>query len=558
MAAINPVLRTSVPNRRRRVRHKIQTPAYATLNSEPKSAMLDLYEIVDISEEGIAIQCPLPLEADQELKLCLDLADCPDQIFTTGKVIWSNQSGRAGLHFLELPPSSLFRLREWLFMNAMAGVANADDAARAGVMAHHVPPRPSYTDTLAAVSAVQREVEALGADLGAALQLIATRAQSLVRASGAAIALSTGEADCMECRASAGEDAPPVGARLQVGSGFSGECVKTGEALRCDDTEADVLVDRETCRVLGIRSILAVPVRIGQKSVGIIEAFSREPRTFSENDTRVLQRLSETVLEALNRAARAENLPELRAEPEPDPFAPTPGSVLFAANPDDELSGQKKNAGGISLPRAHLILLVAFAITISLSLGYLMAPTIQAKLQQRGRVQLPTVLASSAPPTSEAPAALPSSASLENFNFQQLRDMAEKGDPAAENAVALRYFQGDENAGIKQDEKQAVHWFLLAAEHGNVAAQAKLGFLYWDGHRGLPKDLNKSYLWTMIALGRSDSPKDPALINSKTLTQFLRTQMTREQSTAIEHEAQQWLQQHSSSGKPSGLLAAKP
>ena len=97
---------------------------------------------------------------------------------------------------------------------------------------------------------MQREVEALGADLAGALQLIAGRAQTLVRASGAAIALATADPNFMDCRASAGPGAPPVGARLQVGSGFSGECVKTGRLLRCDDTDLDSRVDAESCRAL--------------------------------------------------------------------------------------------------------------------------------------------------------------------------------------------------------------------------------------------------------------------------------------------------------------------
>ena len=167
-------------------------------------------------------------------------------------------------------------------------------------------PRPDYTDTLSAVTAVQREVEALGADLSGALQLIASRAQTLVRASGAAIALSTANPDTMDCHASAGPGAPPVGARLQVGSGFSGECVKTGRLLRCDDTGLDSRVDRESCQALEIRSILAVPVHVGEKAIGILDVFSEQPNAFSEGDSRALQRLAETVLAAVNRAARAE------------------------------------------------------------------------------------------------------------------------------------------------------------------------------------------------------------------------------------------------------------
>ena len=113
------------------------------------------------------------------------------------------------------------RLREWLFVNVMAGVANGDAEVAAFVGSRDVaPPRPNYTDTLAAVTAVQRQVEALGSDLAGALQLIAGRAQTLVRASGAAIALADADPDFMVCRASSGADAPPVGARLAGGFRF--------------------------------------------------------------------------------------------------------------------------------------------------------------------------------------------------------------------------------------------------------------------------------------------------------------------------------------------------
>jgi len=543
MAAISSLHR-GLSNRRRRVRHKIQTPAYATFTSESQGAMLDLHEIVDISEDGAAIQCHSPLEVNTRVNLCLDLADCAQHLYTTGQVVWSNSSGRAGLHFTELSPESVSRLREWLFVNVMAGVANGEtEIAPAG--SRIGAPRPDYTDTLAAVTAVQRQVEALGPDLAAALQLISDRAQTLVRASGAAIALANGDPNFMICRASSGPDAPPVGAPLQVGSGFSGECVKTGTLLRCDDTEVDPRVDRETCRALGLRSILAVPVRVGEKSIGIVEVFSGQPNTFSENDSQVLQRLAETVLAAVNRAARAEDLPPLVA-PKPAPrFAPAPGSVLFASAPDPEkkMESSEEKLSGISLPRSHLIILVCAAAAIFLVLGDASAPWIQSKLQGRGRSPMETVLASSPPPKSEgASPAAASSPSIETASFEQLRLMAEKGDPAAENALGLRYFQGDENNGIGRDEKEAFGWFRRAAEHGSLPAQAKLGRLFWGG-RGVPKDLNEAYFWTVLARARGDK-------DSNDLVPVLANGMTDSQTAAIEQKADLWLRQQMPKWKP--------
>src|SRR5207245_8238938 len=101
---------------------------------------------------------------------------------------------------------------------------------------------------------------------------------------GAAVALAEDDPGFMVCKASAGNDAPPIGARLQVGSGFSGECVKSGSVLRCDDAETDTRVDQETCRALGIRSILAVPISRDEKSIGLIETFAPLPNAFTEGD----------------------------------------------------------------------------------------------------------------------------------------------------------------------------------------------------------------------------------------------------------------------------------
>jgi TPR repeat protein len=569
MAAITSKLPNAAPNRRRRVRHKIQTPAYASFTAELKGAMLDLHEIVDISEEGIAIQCHEPLEADKQLNLCLDLADCPDHIYTTGQVVWSNDSGRAGLRFSELSSDSLARLREWLFVNVMAGVANSEvDLSVLAVPRDHAAPQPNYSDTLAGVTAVRRQVEALGADLGGALQLIATRARSLVRASGAAIALADADPNFMVCRASSGDDAPPVGARLQVGSGFSGECVKRGVLLRCDDAELDTRVDRESCRALGIRSILAAPVRVGDKSVGLIEAFSAQPNAFLETDGEVFERLADLVLDAANRAASSENLPPLGPAPIPR-FAASPGSVLFAAADDAEKKEQKsdeKDPPGISLPRSYLVILVCAAATITFILGWGLAPwiqssalpwiqnTIQNKIHAREHTQLATVLASSQPPKSDTQKsdttpANPHAPAFETATLEQLRQMAEKGDPAAENALGLRYAAGQD---VKLNEGEAVRWFTKAAEQGYVPAQSKLGSLYYSG-RGVPEDANRAYFWMVVARFSGDEA-------SKTLAPFVRARLTRSQITSIELDADRWLQEHHTAPAPkpaAGQLRAK-
>jgi putative methionine-R-sulfoxide reductase with GAF domain len=523
------------------VRQKVHVPAYASVGHALPGELQDLHEILDMSECGVALQCSLPLAIDQSVELSLDLAEATGQIFTTARVAWLDSAGRVGLGFSPLAQSAVRRLREWLFLNALAATANAESLGSALDDGESFVLRQNYTDILTAASAVQREAESLGSDLKAALALIAFRARSLLRASGAAIALEGQDAGTMICRASAGDGAPPSGMSLQVGSGFSGECVRTGKLLRCNDTESDERVDRQSCRALGIRSMLAAPVIMGEKVIGLLEVFSAQPNAFRDNDSAVLQRFAETILAAVTRAVRVHD-PSAAPAVTAKPFSPSPGSVLFAYPPDEkaeveDASRPQDNVGGIRLPRAHLFLLIAAAATIALALGFILAPWIQEKLQARARSGEQTVLASSKPPVKSSSSVV----SADSASFVQLRELALRNDPAAENALGLLYAQGDEKQAVRQDETEAARWFLKAAEQGNVPAQSKLGSLYLSG-RGVPQDSNQAYFWTVLARASGDDA-------SKVLAPFIAARLTRAQRTAIEQQADQWLQRHESSTK---------
>jgi putative methionine-R-sulfoxide reductase with GAF domain len=552
MSATVQASRPASLNRRRRVRQKVHAPAYASFRGASRSEMLNLYEVLDISEVGVSLQCPSPLEMNQQVELSLDLAEASEQISASARVIWSDSTGRVGLSLPPLTNSAQHRLQEWLFLNAMAAAANAASPADLSpTTPEHSVLRPNYTDTLTAASAVQREAESLGSDLEALLALVASRSQSLLRASGAAIALAGKDAGTMICRASAGPSAPPLGATLQVGSGFSGECVRTGKMLRCDDAETDERVDRESCHDLGIRSMLAAPLRLRERVVGLLEVFSSEPNAFGENDSSVVQRFAETIVAAVDRAVRV-HVASVSPPAPSKPSTPTNGSFLFAREPEvktgkdktEKDKTEKKDAsvdadevGGIRLPRAHLYLLVCVAAFIFLALGYILAPWIQEKLQARERSGEHTVLASSRPPQQTTP--ILAGSAIETATLEQLRQRASLGDPAAESALGLRYASGE---GVKQDDKEAAVWFTKAAENGNVKAQVALATRYWVG-RGVTPSLSQAYFW--IVLARAAGDKD-----SKSFAEILAARLTRAQATAIEQKAEIWYEQHESQTKP--------
>ena len=153
-----------------------------------------------------------------------------------------------------------------------------------------------------------------GLDRSAALQLISQRAQVLTRSTGAAIAL--GHKESMICLASVGANAPMLGSRLDVSTGFSGECVRTAKPQRCDNSDSDSRVDGETCRQLGVRSMLAAPIMFAGEVVGVLEAFSSERFAFHDADLVVLENLAETILE-IRSSFKAVPAPNLLLKLEP-------------------------------------------------------------------------------------------------------------------------------------------------------------------------------------------------------------------------------------------------
>jgi len=177
------------------------------------------------------------------------------------------------------------RLLAFAYLQAQKGQREATEELRKGA------------DILSAVLAAQNQIAAAHFDLEQSLEFIAEGARRLTGAGGAAIALREGRK--VVCRGRSGLIAPDLGARLNPDSGISGECLTSGEVQLCDDTEHDPRVDVWVCRNLGMRSILAVPLRRQQDVLGIIVAFSGWAGVFGERDIRALKLLASLVIEAL-------------------------------------------------------------------------------------------------------------------------------------------------------------------------------------------------------------------------------------------------------------------
>jgi len=97
--------------------------------------------------------------------------------------------------------------------------------------------------------------------------------------------------------------------------------------LRCNNAESDPRVNLETCRALGIASIVVLPlVRSTGEVRGLFELFSDHPYAFEERDLVALERMAELTLTALDLAEqrqKSESAPAPRQEAE-KPAEPSP------------------------------------------------------------------------------------------------------------------------------------------------------------------------------------------------------------------------------------------
>jgi len=135
------------------------------------------------------------------------------------------------------------------------------------------------------------------------LTFLAERAQYITGASGAAIAVV--EDGGVFCRARSGFTAPAVDVPLQTSSSsLTGECLRTGETLYCQSVETDERVDVESCRQLGIESILVLPLFQQHKIAGLFEIFSTQSAAFEERDINALKRIGAMAQKALEGSLR--------------------------------------------------------------------------------------------------------------------------------------------------------------------------------------------------------------------------------------------------------------
>jgi TonB family protein len=289
-----------------------------TVNLDNKDAGL----MVDISAAGMAVQALAHMQQGATTSLQFELPDTATRIEASGTVAWvDTTSGRAGICFQTLPDVSAACLKRWLGGGQASPQPRAASARPAPATSTLLGPESKVAE----IAALQREIASKGLERDAALALIVERARGLTRADGAAIVL--GDSRWMTCRASSGS-APPVAAELQPQSGLSGECVRTGVTVRCEDTELDPRVDRQVCRSINLRSAVIVPLFARGNISGLVEVFYASPRAFDGRDVLTLQRMADLISATLCGPVSREPKPPA---PVANTAAPNPPPVRAAA-----------------------------------------------------------------------------------------------------------------------------------------------------------------------------------------------------------------------------------
>ncbi|MGZ4812907.1 MAG: GAF domain-containing protein [Terriglobales bacterium] len=378
---------------------------------------------------------------------------------------------------------------------------------------------------------------------------IAERVRLSTGADGVAIALE--ESDAVVCRARAGECAPSVGAFLDKESGLSGLCLRTGELIRCNDTESDERMDSFVAHVLQIRSVLALPLRWGGRVVGLIEILSRKPNAFGGREVETLRASMPDILRAMDEQIPggdvARDRPAVASEADAAPEAvpanmPAPPNgtaeklrALFsiAAKPEEDVATAPVAATEKAAEPGNAPTLVADAEAAPSAVPVLvddetapdsmplMAGFEAASAESEAFSSSRAVLAGVAGlallvgiglsawrftnhKTPQKPPA--AQAGVASSPINQLRNAAEKDDAAAQYDLAIRYLKGD---GVTSSESDAAAWLLRSAHLGNSSAQLQLGVAYELG-RGVPPDYVKAYACYVIAGANGNTGSDAA------------------------------------------------
>jgi TonB family protein len=216
----------------------------------------------------------------------------------------------------------------------------------------------------------------VGLALDLVLNEVVEQARNATGASGAAAALfRDGE---LTCRATAGENAPDLGVRVDAGSGLAGACLNTGEIQQCQDTENDSRVNAEACRRLGVRSMLIAPLVDQNRAIGIIQVFSAWPNAFGKREISALQVLAGRIAESTREAESGVPLEAVQSEAQSEHSLVMTETAASPTSTEEENSTplpMSDDKPSMILSSVLIVLVVVTAIALGVVIGWKRAAT---------------------------------------------------------------------------------------------------------------------------------------------------------------------------------------
>jgi hypothetical protein len=377
-------------------------------------------------------------------------------------------------------------------------------------------------------------------------------------ATGAAIALSTGDALC--CRASTGAPTPEVGTRLQAGTSLTRLCLRTGEILLCNDTNTDRRVDQQLCKEMSVRSVLILPIKHDAKVVGVLEVLSINPNAFNQHDANAMSKLADRIVALPSQSATISDrcldqlsnkdieavrdlqkllvhadvleehnnrpaVTEAAEAPErngryigsqlPDPPVPIPVPITIQEHP----SRARWLSTGLAAALALVICGYGYHLNHRRAANVAILPIADANHKpaipdQQQRISEQDTKTNEQPKASESVLTatrqeliLAIQEAVQGTDVNRVLNRSNAGDSSAQYEMALRYAGGE---GVPQSYRDAMTWFAKAAANGNDDAQWKLGLGYFKGI-GVPHDERKAVVWFKQAANHGDIRAQSAL-----------------------------------------------
>jgi len=234
---------------------------------------------------------------------------------------------RWGLHFAPMLEYLAIRqnLQQWavlgggLAFSSLLGAFLLIVTGRAAVIEQLMVERTAQLDASKRMEAEaeqrRREAEVLAElartvnaalEVDTVLQRVTDGARELCDSDGAAIALcEPGTEAAIICYWAGRAYRGFHGVRIEPGQGIGGLVLATGRPYRTDDYGLDPRLSqayRSVTQAGGTVDVLAVPIRCGERLEGLLYVGATRPRTFTDHDETILQRLADLAAIALHNA----------------------------------------------------------------------------------------------------------------------------------------------------------------------------------------------------------------------------------------------------------------